>query len=374
MQRPTLDSSETPLAQFRKRQVGGFDRLENEGDYKILMPMHRAIIPDVRILESSGQMLDRREASFEYTFPEVAITKIHDAIVSRTGAVFKDGIAISDTIEGLLPQSLEDVIAHDTLEELEEITSTSRFGGFNHAVFTCEVLPLIYLGAIDLQASGTPNTMFFDNRFCSQEYRDDHNKFISQLGLASTAKRITRPVFARQVWIPTVSRRHGASRASLLSPFMAQLALAIVPTNGEKATPSRIYISRRFANARVPTNIDELEAVAEQRGFVPVYLEKMSIIEQIRIFHAADMVLAEHGAGLINLLYCRPNVKVLEMFPSKMWGHWTFRLVSYVAGLKYAAGVFDVGSAEWQFNLDPVSIDIAMFRSGIEFLEAETPP
>ncbi len=37
--------------------------------------------------------------------------------------------------------------------------------------------------------------------------------------------------------------------------------------------------------------------------------------EQIEAFRNARIVLAAHGAGLTNILFCRPNTTLIEIFP-----------------------------------------------------------
>ena len=36
---------------------------------------------------------------------------------------------------------------------------------------------------------------------------------------------------------------------------------------------------------------------------------------QITLFNNAKIIIAQHGAGLFNLIYCKPNTKIIEIFP-----------------------------------------------------------
>ncbi|BDA73773.1 hypothetical protein CAL7716_079390 [Calothrix sp. PCC 7716] len=77
----------------------------------------------------------------------------------------------------------------------------------------------------------------------------------------------------------------------------------------------RIFISRRQAyNQRHIINEAEVIQTLAIYGFEVYTLEKMSINEQIELFYDADAVIATHGAGLTNILFCE-HVKVLELFP-----------------------------------------------------------
>jgi capsular polysaccharide biosynthesis protein len=56
--------------------------------------------------------------------------------------------------------------------------------------------------------------------------------------------------------------------------------------------------------------------------------------QQTRLFSEAGHVIAGHGAGLTNLMYCRPGTRVLEMLHEK-WGHSMYWLTAAKCGLDY---------------------------------------
>ena len=63
-------------------------------------------------------------------------------------------------------------------------------------------------------------------------------------------------------------------------------------------------------------NSDEL--LLKLKGWETVALENLSIREQIKTFAEASHVLAAHGAGLVNLLWCQPGTKVIEIQDKNM--------------------------------------------------------
>jgi capsular polysaccharide biosynthesis protein len=79
-------------------------------------------------------------------------------------------------------------------------------------------------------------------------------------------------------------------------------------------TPGRIYISRGDAPARRVANESEVQAALAPLGIVPVQLSALAFEQQARLFAGADLVVALHGAGLSNLLFCRPGTRILEIF------------------------------------------------------------
>jgi len=75
----------------------------------------------------------------------------------------------------------------------------------------------------------------------------------------------------------------------------------------------RIYISRKNSENRRILNEADLVLRLARLGFVRYELEKMNVAKQIELFHDAEMVVAPHGAGLVNLLFAE-KAKVLELF------------------------------------------------------------
>ncbi|MFM6194129.1 MAG: glycosyltransferase family 61 protein, partial [Planktothrix sp.] len=52
----------------------------------------------------------------------------------------------------------------------------------------------------------------------------------------------------------------------------------------------------------------------EPLNFESVVLESLTISEQAELMASASVVLAPHGAGLSNLVFCQPGTKVIELF------------------------------------------------------------
>jgi tetratricopeptide (TPR) repeat protein/capsular polysaccharide biosynthesis protein len=75
----------------------------------------------------------------------------------------------------------------------------------------------------------------------------------------------------------------------------------------------RIYISRAGANHRRVLNEAEVMQQLEPLGFVSVVLETLSFAEQVALFAQAKAIVAPHGGGLTNLLFCQPETVVIEL-------------------------------------------------------------
>lgn len=76
----------------------------------------------------------------------------------------------------------------------------------------------------------------------------------------------------------------------------------------------RLYLSRKTARYRRVLNEDKVWEILKHSGFKTVELEGLSIEEQATIFNQAKIIIAPHGAGLTNLVFCAPGTKVIEIF------------------------------------------------------------
>jgi hypothetical protein len=98
--------------------------------------------------------------------------------------------------------------------------------------------------------------------------------------------------------------------------------------------PKFVYLSRGNARTRRIENESELVTALEKLGFVCVRAEKLSFREQVEMFHSAGAIVAPHGAGLTNLIFCRPGTKVFEIF-STGYIRPDYAFISEKCGLEY---------------------------------------
>lgn len=78
----------------------------------------------------------------------------------------------------------------------------------------------------------------------------------------------------------------------------------------------KVFISRQKASYRRIINENELFEFLEPLGFKRYNLEELSIQDQMILFFNAETIISPHGAGLTNILFCRPGTKILELFQS----------------------------------------------------------
>lgn len=103
-------------------------------------------------------------------------------------------------------------------------------------------------------------------------------------------------------WVPEGTIRF------LRQTFLPHINLA------QKNAGKKIYISRARAKNRHLVNESEVSSLLHSQGFQTIFLEEMSVLEQVAIFANAEIIIAPHGSGLTNLVFCSPDIKVIELF------------------------------------------------------------
>jgi len=82
---------------------------------------------------------------------------------------------------------------------------------------------------------------------------------------------------------------------------------------GHAAGGQRRLLLHRRRGKRSIANFDEMVAALAPEGFEVIVAEKLTVAEQIETFASAECVIAPHGAGLSNLVFCRPGTRVIEI-------------------------------------------------------------
>jgi capsular polysaccharide biosynthesis protein len=123
----------------------------------------------------------------------------------------------------------------------------------------------------------------------------------------------------------------------------------------------RIYISRSLASLRHVLNEKKLVNLLKKRGFEIVVLESLTISDQASLFESASVVVAPHGAGLTNLVFCKARTKILEIIHPKVinlmfWTIASHRDLDYY--YFFANGELAEPGGEVFLNSDDLEIDL----------------
>lgn len=144
-------------------------------------------------------------------------------------------------------------------------------------------------------------------------------------------------ILAGQLIVPSATRGAGIHIPGWIPQFYRE---EILPKLSPGVHGQRIYISRNDSPKRRTLNEDQLIPVLEKYGFQVHSLNGKSTREQAQLFSSASFIVAPHGAGLANLVYCNPGTKVIEYFPGGYVKH-TYYDLSNKCGLDYRYIIFD---------------------------------
>ena len=134
----------------------------------------------------------------------------------------------------------------------------------------------------------------------------------------------------KHLLVPSASN----TKDGVITPHLAPWLRHFKGINADQKEPHRkIVVLRPGAKTRRLTNSEEL--LLALKGWETIVLETMTIREQIRTFAEATHIVAAHGAGLVNLLWCKPGTKVIEIQDRKMIHKKVYPLLSYHLGLKH---------------------------------------
>lgn len=140
-------------------------------------------------------------------------------------------------------------------------------------------------------------------------------------------------ITAEQLIVPSISYDGSGAVSKWKCEYLKKTFLnEKQPLN--KDYSERIYITRQQASYRRIVNDEEVIKYLEKFGFRSVKLETMSIAEQASCLAAAKVVVAPHGGGLTNLVFCSPGTKVIEIF-SPLYVPHCYWMISNLCGLEH---------------------------------------
>lgn len=156
----------------------------------------------------------------------------------------------------------------------------------------------------------------------------------------------------------------GQRIGAMARDFSAFLAERTPP----KARPVKggplVYVSRKRAKTRRVLNEEDLLPDLAALGFAALQLEELSLADQIATFRNAGVVVAPHGSGLANILFCRPGTKIVEILPEGgVHGSAYLRLASHL-DLDYYFVVAPQAAHLTPLH-DPVDADMAVDRGAL---------
>lgn len=251
-------------------------------------------------------------------YPKRFILNIPDGIVfSKVGFVVVDNFFIDELLWELTKQGVIETlplinkIQHPTLIHGKVVVVTQG-GTWNYYHWMTEVLPKL---AMLEQADIAYDYMYLplDHSYMKET--------IQLLGVDPAIiiepHRLNNCIQADELIVPSLVSIFGYTPRfviDFLQKKFIPLAQAMVDSSkfGKK-----IFISRQKSARRKIKNENEVFALFERYGFLRYNLEDLSILEQVMLFHHAEFIAGEHGAGLTNIIFAQQDAHLIEIFQAR---------------------------------------------------------
>jgi hypothetical protein len=115
---------------------------------------------------------------------------------------------------------------------------------------------------------------------------------------------------------PAAVQRIGRMRVIESDRFRPELVTSVrsVMAPPGAVTPwRRVYISRARATRRVLRNEQQMAVTLRRFGFEPVVMEDLDFDAQVELMAETRVLVAPHGAGLTNMIFCAPGTHIVEI-------------------------------------------------------------
>ena len=128
----------------------------------------------------------------------------------------------------------------------------------------------------------------------------------------------------------------------------------------------KVYVSRAQAGRRRLLNENDVWPLLGAAGYERVLMEELTFDEQVRLMRETKSLFAPHGAGLTNMVFCRPGTEVMEIadlgFPNP-----NFYALAAALGHRYwllaGEGVGDAHPLEKDLTVAPESVEQVLLES-----------
>lgn len=201
-------------------------------------------------------------------------------------------------------------------------------GDVNYYHFLIDVIPR--LGVLEQAGTEMPERWYVPARTKFQR------QLLDMVGIDESmridADQVTH-VQAESLVVPSLPSVLGEKNPPWVVEYLRRRLMP--PTAPPPTAPRKLYITRSAGtNNRAVVDEPRLIALLTERGFDIVDPSELTVVDQIRAFASASVIVSPHGAALANLVFATPGATVIELFPpsSVLPDYW--RLASS-AGLTY---------------------------------------
>jgi capsular polysaccharide biosynthesis protein len=266
-----------------------------------------------------------------YAYPETFVATIPNGYATSRGfAITPDGQFLNDvSMYFVAPrETVATALAQDwRLEPLSEIDgrvallATEGADLYYHWLF--QLLPryeLIRRAGIELKDID----YFYVNGQRSRFQRET----LASLGVEPSKIIVGEKVpylRSRELIIPSVPLAGGC-----FPPWMTDfLRSSFLPKSWRDTPPKRrYYISRGRAGYRRVLNEDDVVKFLKGHRFEVLAMETLSVQEQAAAMASCEVLVAPHGGGLSNIVFCSPGTKIIEIYSPELVATYFWKLSS----------------------------------------------
>lgn len=273
-------------------------------------------------------LVPAQSALFVATIPQGSIWAAphqnHWLICNAIAVLTPDRHLLSDlsrSYPGQLPGCQHPELNHHSIFQLESLPAKEKIdgtvavltglSGHNYYHWMIDILPRLAL----LQTSGLDLAQI--DWFLVNSIRQPFQRATLEAIGVPLEKTIASDEYshvqADQLVVPSFPGPLGWPEAWSLA-FLRQQFLPLVKRSSLPVPyPERIYISRAQANHRRVLNEAEVMEQLKPYGFVSIQLESLSFVDQIALFANARIIVAPHGGGLTNTVFCCAETIIVEL-------------------------------------------------------------
>lgn len=148
-------------------------------------------------------------------------------------------------------------------------------------------------------------------------------------------------------------------------PELLRLVASHCPVVASEVPWRRVFISRAAARRRRLSNEDEIFSRLKMAGFERVETEHMDFRAQVELMRQTAVLVAPHGAGLTNMMFCPPGTHVVEL-ADRSFPNPNFYAIACAMGHHYwlvnAQAAGDGHPLEQDLWVDPQALEIVLER------------
>lgn len=188
-------------------------------------------------------------------------------------------------------------------------------------------------------------------------------------------------VVVRDLILPENPPRHTEVSRTSVAFIRAHVLERVGDSRAPGGAREKIYVSRARSRGRKIANEDAVAAFLANRGYARVFLEELEFLDQARLMQRAEVVVAQHGAGLTNMMFMRPGTSVLELTRHAPDGtergrglnskklHPAYPRLASRVGVHYRCLLCRAADPRQRFDVGDIVVDLSALNEKLQVIE-----